>query len=52
MSNRELQKTIRQYAGSAHGWKLSGAGGGGYLVLVTEPELPGLLWVKIRRHGM
>ncbi|MCU0782667.1 MAG: adenylyltransferase/cytidyltransferase family protein [Verrucomicrobia bacterium] len=52
MSNRELQKTIRQYAGSAHGWKLSGAGGGGYLVLVTEPELPGLLRVKIRRHGM
>ncbi len=52
MSNRELQKTIHKYAGQAHGWKLSGAGGGGYLVLVTEQEMPGLLRVKIRRRGI
>lgn len=52
MSNRALQRTIREYAGAARGWKLSGAGGGGYLVLVTDRELPGLLRVKIRRLGM
>ena len=52
MSNRAVQKTIREYAGRAHGWKLSGAGGGGYLVLVTDRELPGLLRLKIRRRGL
>lgn len=52
MSNRALQKTIREYAAAALGWKLSGAGGGGYLVLVTERELPGLVRVKIRRQSI
>jgi hypothetical protein len=52
MSNREVQNTIREYAGRAHGWKLSGAGGGGYLVLVADRELPGLLRLKIRRGGL
>jgi len=33
----------------ALGWKLSGAGGGGYLVLVTEKDLPGAIKIKIRR---
>ena len=49
MSSREVQATIRQYAGPALGWKLSGAGGGGYLVLVTKNELPGAIKIKIRR---
>ena len=52
MSNRDVQKTIREYAGRAHGWKLSGAGGGGYLVLVADQELPGLVRLKIRRPGI
>lgn len=52
MSNRAVQGMIREYAGRAHGWKLSGAGGGGYLVLVADQELPGLLRLKIRRRGI
>jgi cytidyltransferase-like protein len=52
MSNREVQRMIKEYAGRAHGWKLSGAGGGGYLVLVADRELPGLLRLKIRRGGI
>jgi mevalonate kinase len=31
------------------GWKLSGAGGGGYLILVRGEDLPGALRIKIRR---
>jgi galactokinase/mevalonate kinase-like predicted kinase len=49
MSSRKVRATIRQYAGAALGWKLSGAGGGGYLVLVTKDELPGAIKLKIRR---
>jgi cytidyltransferase-like protein len=49
MSDRKVRATVRQYAGPALGWKLSGAGGGGYLVLVTNDELPGSIKLKIRR---
>lgn len=49
MSDPKVRATLRQYAGSALGWKLSGAGGGGYLVLVTKNELPGAIKLKIRR---
>jgi cytidyltransferase-like protein len=49
MSSPKVRATLRQYAGSALGWKLSGAGGGGYLVLVTKNEMPGAIKLKIRR---
>jgi cytidyltransferase-like protein len=49
MSDPKVRATLRKYAGSALGWKLSGAGGGGYLVLVTKKELPGAIKLKIRR---
>ncbi len=49
MPSPNVRATIRQYADSALGWKLSGAGGGGYLALVTKHELPEALKLKIRR---
>ena len=49
MVNAGVRSTIKRYADVALGWKLSGAGGGGYLVLVTEKDLPGAIKIKIRR---
>ena len=40
---------IEQYRSQALGWKLSGAGGGGYLVLFAEKPVEKALQVKIRR---
>lgn len=40
---------IAQYQEKALGWKLSGAGGGGYLILVSEVPIERAIQVKIRR---
>ncbi|HHW88978.1 MAG TPA: hypothetical protein GX400_22540 [Chloroflexi bacterium] len=34
----------------ALGWKLSGAGGGGYVIFVTEQPLPESMRVVVRRR--
>ena len=52
MSNGMIKKMIRLYAPKALGWKLSGAGGGGYLVLVSDKKIKGALKLKIRRRGI
>ncbi len=46
-----IRATIAAHADKAHGWKLSGAGGGGYLILVRKEPLPGTLRITIRRSG-
>jgi cytidyltransferase-like protein len=43
-----VRAAIKQYGAQAAGWKLSGAGGGGYLVLVSEHTIPGAIQIKIR----
>ncbi|MEJ0088418.1 MAG: adenylyltransferase/cytidyltransferase family protein [Limisphaerales bacterium] len=43
-----VRAAIKQYAPQSLGWKLSGAGGGGYLVLVSEKNIPGAIQIKIR----
>jgi cytidyltransferase-like protein len=50
MASREVRASIRRYADGALGWKVSGAGGGGYLVLVTGREMPGTIRLQIRRE--
>jgi cytidyltransferase-like protein len=50
MMDANVRTAIKQYAGRALGWKLSGAGGGGYLVLVSHRPVPGSIQLKIRRQ--
>ena len=51
MSTPAIRKLIHQHESEVLGWKLSGAGGGGYLVLVTERLIPGTLKLTIRRKN-
>jgi cytidyltransferase-like protein len=49
MLNARAAALIEEYRHRALGWKLSGAGGGGYLILVSEQPIPGALRVSARR---
>ncbi len=47
--NERVSAIIHEYRNSTLGWKLSGAGGGGYMVLVSEKPIPGAVRVIARR---
>lgn len=49
MVNETITEQIEEYSPSALGWKLSGAGGGGYLVLVSEEPVDHAIQIRIRR---
>src|SRR4030042_260445 len=48
MMNEEIEKTIDLYKGTAKAWKLSGPGGGGYLIMISEKGIPNEFRIKIR----
>ncbi len=50
MLDKEVETAIDQYKARAIAWKLSGAGGGGYLILVGEKPLKDAMKIKIRRQ--
>ena len=51
MMNDSVKNLINKYQDTALGWKLSGAGCGGYLVLVSEKPVENAMKLKIRRLG-
>ena len=51
MVTPEILDMIKEYEGIAHGWKLSGAGGGGYLVLVADEPIEHAMRVVVRREA-
>lgn len=49
MVNNKIEKEIEQFRDKALGWKLSGAGGGGYLVLFSNVPIMNTIQIRIRR---
>ena len=50
MMNDRIAGLIDEYRGRALGWKLSGAGGGGYLILVSHKPIPDATRILARRE--
>ena len=50
MMNDDIVRLIDQYKDVALGWKLSGAGGGGYLIVVSEKPIKNAMRILIRRE--
>ncbi len=49
MVNSSILEQLEEYKPMSLGWKLSGAGGGGYLVLVSDKPIPNAIQIRIRR---
>jgi galactokinase/mevalonate kinase-like predicted kinase len=52
MVDASVRAALRRHQDHAAGWKLSGAGGGGYLVLITNHAVPESIKLTIRRRGL
>jgi galactokinase/mevalonate kinase-like predicted kinase len=51
MMNETVARLIEKYRDQALGWKLSGAGGGGYLILVSDKPIENAVRVMARRES-
>ncbi len=46
MISAEITEAIEKYRSVAKGWKITGAGGGGYLVLITDKEIENSIQIR------
>ena len=51
MVDDDIMQTINLYKDIALGWKLSGAGEGGYIILVADKPVAGAMQIRIRRKN-
>ncbi len=51
MAPKEVLDVIESYKDKALAWKLAGAGGGGYMALISEKPIENSIRIKIRRRG-
>jgi cytidyltransferase-like protein len=49
MVSNDIIETIEKYKEKAKGWKLSGAGGGGYIILASDTAIERAMRIRIRR---
>ena len=49
MLTHGVLEQIDQYRNQVYGWKLSGAGGGGYLIFFSEKTVENAIQIRIRR---
>ena len=50
MITEAAKEVIKTYQDIACGWKLTGAGGGGYLCLISDKEIPNAIQIRIRKQ--
>jgi galactokinase/mevalonate kinase-like predicted kinase len=49
MMSDDIYEVLNKYKNQTLGWKLSGAGGGGYLIFVNETPVENAMQIRIRR---
>ncbi|MDR2914395.1 MAG: adenylyltransferase/cytidyltransferase family protein [Tannerella sp.] len=52
MAPMDVRETLEPYKSQVLGWKLSGAGGGGYFVFVSENPVKNAIQIRIRRDNV
>lgn len=52
MLDGDIEAIVERYRKHALGWKLSGAGGGGYLILIADHDIKGAMGIKVRRKSI